>query len=489
MALKPSDIHLVVTVALPKEVPRRWFAERGVPVVTLNALKSGILSSVDRIKKGILLVITGPGVASSEEAAVWISENLSPLYILNVGTCGVLDRSIPLLRWIRPNKLCSEHGQGISLEPRIPLDVDTLIPVDSLLTVNKPSADSMPEKWRKYQAVDMEAYAQARVFLERGFSFHCLKFGTDYLCRDYISQFNKNLPLFVESIKRLFSFLEQPEEPSVSVVIPVFNREGTIKRAIDSVLTQSFRPTEVVVVDDGSTDRTPEILHRYNKKTLIIRLPQNLGVSKARNVGASSTKGKWIAFLDSDDLWKPHKLLCQVEYLKRYPFYQIIQSEEIWFRKGRRVNPCKHHRKPLGWAWHRSLQRCLISPSGVLIKRALFERYGGFREDMPVCEDYDLWIRITRDHPVGLDPTASVVKHGGGDDQLSRTYPAMDRYRVRALLDAFLNERYPPFKRVIAEEMRTKLSILIKGAVKRGRKNDVEYYKTLLKVTDECLET
>jgi glycosyltransferase involved in cell wall biosynthesis len=269
----------------------------------------------------------------------------------------------------------------------------------------------------------------------------------------------------------------------------VFNREGTIKRAIDSALAQSFRPAEVVVVDDSSTDRTPEILSRYNKKTRVIRLPQNLGVSKARNVGASCTKGDWIAFLDSDDLWNTHKLLYQVEYLKRYPFYQIIQSEEIWFRKGRRVNPCKHHRKPLGWAWHSSLQRCLISPSGVLIKRALFERYGGFREDMPVCEDYDLWIRITRDHPVGLDPTASVVKYGGGDDQLSRAYPAMDRYRVKALLDAFLNEKYPPFRKAIAEEMRRKLSILIKGAMKRNRKDDVEYYKELLEVTGECLGT
>ncbi|MBI4683189.1 MAG: glycosyltransferase, partial [Nitrospirae bacterium] len=203
---------------------------------------------------------------------------------------------------------------------------------------------------------------------------------------------------------------------------------------LDSVLSQSCKPEEIIVVDDCSTDGTGDILDSYEDKITVVHLPQNSGPSKARNEGIKHARTEWLAFLDSDDYWEKDKLKDQVEYLRRCPFYEILQSEEVWIRNGKRVNACKHHKKPFGWIWQQSLERCLISPSGVLVKKSLLERYGSFDESLPVCEDYDLWLKISRHHPVGLETSLSVVKYGGHKGQLSHQYPAMDRFRVKSLV-------------------------------------------------------
>jgi glycosyltransferase involved in cell wall biosynthesis len=239
-------------------------------------------------------------------------------------------------------------------------------------------------------------------------------------------------------------------------------------------------PEEIVVVNDGSTDGTQEALKSYGDKLTCIFFPQRYGPSKARNEGIQHAKTDWVAFLDSDDSWKKNKLKDQVEYLRKYPFYQILQSEEIWIRNGVRVNPCKHHAKPEGWIWEQSLERCLVSPSGVLIKKTLLEKYGKFDEGLPVCEDYDMWLKISRHHPVGLEPSFSVIKYGGHEDQLSRKYPAMDRFRVQSLARLLKNELHPDFKKKIIYILEEKLKILIKGYEKREKWKDADKYKVML---------
>jgi len=219
--------------------------------------------------------------------------------------------------------------------------------------------------------------------------------------------------------------------PKFSVIIPVFNREKFISRAIESVLNQSFRNFEIIVVDDGSTDNTPYIIKQYPIKIIT---QKNKGVSAARNTGIKASSGNIIAFLDSDDGWKKDKLKIQAKFFENNPSYKIHQTDEIWIRDGKFLNKKRIHQKKEGFIFYESLHLCLISPSAVAIKKELFEEIGLFREDFEVCEDYELWLRITKKYPVGYSPEKLVIKYGGHEDQLSRKYFGMDRWRVKAML-------------------------------------------------------
>jgi glycosyltransferase involved in cell wall biosynthesis/nucleoside phosphorylase len=477
---KVSDIQLVITIALKKEIPKDWSVARHIPVHTLTALKSGALSQSGSHLSGVLIVITGAGLKASEEAARWIRDNLRPLFVINIGTCGVINKKLSLGKWIKPQYVSNEALDRLELDSRQPIPPPgEIINVHSLISVRKTKFDSLPESWKRHNIIDMECYAQAKVFSNTSISFHCLKFSTDYSDHNTISDFNKNLTLFQEQLKKLFDFISD-NPPEITAIVPVYNREQTIQRALDSILSQSYPPAAVIVVDDCSTDLTRKILENYGKKISRIYLPQNSGPSKARNEGIRHARTEWIAFLDSDDCWKKSKLKNQIDYLRKYPFYQILQSEEIWIRNGVRVNPCKHHKKPVGWIFEPSLERCLVSPSGVLIKKSLIEQYGGFNENFPVCEDYDLWLKISRHHPVGLDPNLSVVKYGGHKDQLSRKYPAMDRFRVKSLVRLLENEHDPYFRERIIKVLSKKLNILIRGYEKRLKIKEAQACREIL---------
>ena len=483
--MKRSDLQqykLIITVALKKEVPKEWFVSHGMPVYTLEALRSGALSLTSEPVKGIMIIITGAGPEASYEAACRIRDNLDPLYVLNVGTCGILNRELSLGKWMRPRSVVNESDDQIELDTRSPIPLgDEIFDVHSILTVKEAKPGKVPHTWRKFGLVDMECFSQADVFKDTNTSFHSLKFGTDHSDDRSVESFNENLQLFVEKIKGLLGVIAMKEENvKVSVVIPVFSREHTIKRAIDSVLAQSYPADEVIVVDDDSTDGTMNMLRNYGRKIKVLLLSENAGPSKARNEGVRYAKNEWIAFIDSDDEWETDKLKKQVRYLKEYPFYEIMQSEEKWIRNNVRVNQCKHHEKRAGWIFDQSLERCMISPSAVLVKRSLLERYGKFDEDLPVCEDYDLWLKITRNHPVGLDENMSVIKYGGHDDQLSRKFPAMDRFRVRSLYRLFRDEQRHEFRRKIIIVLEKKLQILIKGYEKRDKMNEAREFKDML---------
>ncbi|HWH79223.1 MAG TPA: glycosyltransferase family A protein, partial [Candidatus Binatus sp.] len=220
--------------------------------------------------------------------------------------------------------------------------------------------------------------------------------------------------------------------PAVSVIIPTYNRWPMVGAAVDSVLAQSYSDFELIVIDDGSTDGTAEKLACYGSRLRVFR-QANRGVSAARNFAVSRACGRYLAFLDSDDLWQPRKLEIQTQFMDRNPEVQICQTEEIWIRHGIRVNPKNRHRKPSGDIFLPSLDLCLVSPSAVMLTRELFQKTGGFDENLRVCEDYDLWLRIALEHSVPLIVEPLVIKHGGHADQLSRSVWAMDRYRVLAL--------------------------------------------------------
>ena len=178
----------------------------------------------------------------------------------------------------------------------------------------------------------------------------------------------------------------------VSVVIPTYNRKHTLTRAIESILTQTIKPLEIIIVDDGSDDGTREwIKEEY---PFIQYLNQNnSGVSASRNRGIFSANGNWIAFLDSDDEWIPEKLERQLSILRSDKEAVFCHTNEIWIRNGTRVNQMKKHEKYGGYIFEKCLDMCRISPSSSIIKKEVFDHIGYFDESLIVCEDYDLWLR------------------------------------------------------------------------------------------------
>lgn len=258
-------------------------------------------------------------------------------------------------------------------------------------------------------------------------------------------------------------------DPEVSVIIPTFNRGGLLLEAVTSVFQQTYQDYELIVVDDGSTDATREILKPYSDR-LRYFFQENRGVSPARNVGIQKARGRWLAFLDSDDLWLPEKLERQTAFLAGHPEALVCQTQEVWVRRGKRVNPRKRHQKFSGDIFAPSLKLCLVSPSAVMIRKDLLNAVGPFDETMPACEDYDLWLRISARHPIFLLDEPLVIKRGGHPDQLSRTVPALDRWRIQAMLKLYrsgiLTEGQ---RRLLLEELKIKCRIYGQGCLKRGK--------------------
>lgn len=268
--------------------------------------------------------------------------------------------------------------------------------------------------------------------------------------------------------------------PMVSVIIPTYNRGWILSEAIDSVLNQDYTHYELIVVDDGSTDQTTEILDSYGRK-IISAHQENRGVSSARNHGIRLAKGKLIAFLDSDDLWLKGKLRKQVAFFNRQHGAVICQTEEIWIRNGVRINPKKRHQKPSGMIFEKCLELCLISPSAVMIRKDFLDKTGGFDESLPACEDYDLWLRISHANPVYLLNSPLVVKRGGHEDQLSRL-PSLDKYRIRALEKIIHSGYLSPAQRESAlRTLKAKGAVYAAGCLKRGRRQEADDIERLIR--------
>jgi glycosyltransferase involved in cell wall biosynthesis len=272
----------------------------------------------------------------------------------------------------------------------------------------------------------------------------------------------------------------------VSIIIPTYNRASLLDEAIRSVLSQTYlqtphesAPFEIIVVDDGSEDRTRDVVDGFGGK-VVYHYRDHGGVSSARNEGLQRAGGDYIAFLDSDDLWMKDKLRIQMSYMKAFPRSMVCCTEEIWVRNGVRVNPRRKHRKHSGWIFDKVLPLCLLSLSSALFRRELFSTVGGFDERLPVCEDYDLSIRIAQRFPIHLIPVPLIIKRGGHPDQLSRKYWGMDRFRVRALEKSLSLNLTSEQRALVKQEIVRKCLILVQGFEKRGKSEEAAPYKRMI---------
>jgi len=266
--------------------------------------------------------------------------------------------------------------------------------------------------------------------------------------------------------------------PLVSVIIPTYNRAGQVAEAVASVAAQTFRDFEILVVDDGSTDDTFEVLAAL-ECVRVLRHLRRRGVAAARNLGAAEARGEWLAFLDSDDLWLPEKLARQMAYLEARPGLLWCQTDETWVRKGVRVNKPASHRKVGGRIFLRSLERCLVSPSAVVLHRQLLADHGGFDADLPAAEDYDLWLRLSWRYEMGLVDEPLIIKQGGHPDQLSAQW-GLDRFRIRALVKLLQEPDLPePYALAATRTLAVKCAIYAQGCEKRGKFAEAQFYQQL----------
>ena len=258
--------------------------------------------------------------------------------------------------------------------------------------------------------------------------------------------------------------------PVFSVIIPTYNRDQFLKTAINSVLTQSFQDFELIIIDDGSTDKTKALIQNITDPRISYIFQKNKGVSSARNRGILSAKGELLAFLDSDDKFDPEKLAITYHYIKKFPQINIFHSEEIWYKNNVLLAQKTKHKKPEGNVFEKALTLCCISMSTAVIKKSIFNELGLFDQNLPACEDYEFWLRAVSQYPVKLIPTALTIKSGGHPGQLSQKYQCMDKFRIYAidkiLNSNLLNERQ---KQLAIEELKIKCAIYINGARKRNK--------------------
>lgn len=195
--------------------------------------------------------------------------------------------------------------------------------------------------------------------------------------------------------------------PVVSVIIPVRNGKDYICEAIDSVLRQDFESFELLIIDDGSDDLDYSMFARMDERVRVIRL-EGKGVSHARNVGMNLACGKYIAFLDADDVWFPGKLTAQIRYLQHRPQVGVVFGEFIKWHSD--VQGCFPRASELwtdcstmksadpersGWLYTRLLVGLLVGMNTAVIRKEIYEKIGGFDESMRRAEDYDFWLRAS----------------------------------------------------------------------------------------------
>ena len=272
----------------------------------------------------------------------------------------------------------------------------------------------------------------------------------------------------------------------ISVVIPTLNRINTLQRALDSVINQTYKAAEIIVVDNGSSDGTLKFLReQYPKITILTE--NKIGVSSARNKGIKNSINQWIALLDSDDAWHPRKLEIQTSILdSALKEYNLIHTDEVWFRNNKHINQMKKHKKQGGYIFERCLSLCCISPSSVLFKKNILDKVGLFDESLPVCEDYDMWLKICSSEEVLFAQDKLTYKYGGHKDQLSKSYWGMDRFRIKSIENIIKNfDLTYKQKKQAKKELIKKLKIIINGAFKRNNLSIVNEFSTKLKYWDK----
>ncbi len=186
--------------------------------------------------------------------------------------------------------------------------------------------------------------------------------------------------------------------PKVSIIIPVYNGEKYIKKTLSSVFNQSFKGFEVITIDDGSQDKTKEILKTYGKKIRYIH-QKNKGTAAARNTGIKAAKGKYIAFLDQDDLWLPQKLAEQVKILDKKPKVGLVFCGSFLLNEGRLIG-FFHSILGINSAisakdiFNQLVKENFIPTLTVLLRKEAFDKLGFLKEDFVGTDDHEMWLRV-----------------------------------------------------------------------------------------------
>ncbi len=332
------------------------------------------------------------------------------------------------------------------------------------------------------------------------------------------------------------------KKPLVSVIIPVFNRKKLFAEALESVLRQSFRDFELIIADDGSTEdlksglfpvscfrgtedlkaagclrgtedfraagclrgtedlKASEYSGRQkddfgafcitscsldNIPLKWIRLGRHTGMAGlARNRGVDAASAAYIAFLDSDDIWEKDKLEKQFKLMQelKEQKIRIIHTREKWLRKDKIISQKSQKHKREGDIFKDALWKCIIGPSTVMLEKSLFYEAGGFREDLEVAEDYELWLKITAREKVGYIDEMLTVKRAGDWEQLSEKHGQIEIFRIDALKRLLDTDFFSEGRRIDALSIfKRKCGIYAAGCRKRGKKEEAFYYEELSK--------
>ena len=269
----------------------------------------------------------------------------------------------------------------------------------------------------------------------------------------------------------------------ISVIIPTHNRAKLLAKTIDSVLNQSVKVNEIIIIDDGSTDDTKNLILSYNNDKIIYIFQNNKGVSSARNTGINLAKNEWLCFLDSDDIWHEDKLVKQIEFHTKNTHILFSHTDELWMFNNKIINQKKHQQKPSGFCFEENIQNTLIGASTIMIHKKVLLDVGYFDETLIACEDYDLWLRILLKYELGLISEKLITKFAGHENQLSFSTKMMDRYRISAML----KHQHTQYKNAILKEIIKKCDILIKGAIKHHNTEVELEYSTLKRLSTNLI--
>lgn len=269
-------------------------------------------------------------------------------------------------------------------------------------------------------------------------------------------------------------------ENFVSIIIPTYNRKAYLQKAIDSIFAQTYPYWELIIVDDGSVDDTPQLVEKYDPNIVYIK-QGNKGPAAARNRGVMAARHNLIAFLDSDDWFAANKLEVQIRTMQQEPDYLISHTQEIWYRSGLILNQKMKHQKNGGDIFMQSLKLCAVSMSTVIMHRQIFERFGLFDEEYPCCEDYEFWLRVSAGQKFLLVDHPLTFKDGGRNDQVSAVYRVgMDKFRIEAIIKLLASGNLQEKRKKAAmDELQRKCMIYGTGCIKHGRTEEGRYYLNL----------
>ncbi|TVQ27536.1 MAG: glycosyltransferase family 2 protein [Spirochaetaceae bacterium] len=310
----------------------------------------------------------------------------------------------------------------------------------------------------------------------------------------------------------------------LSVIVPTWNRADLLVEAIESVSEARVRPV-IIVVDDGSQDKTESVVSALSCRYPLQYIPlSHAGYpGRCRNIGVEAADTEWIAFLDSDDRWLPEKLSRQMDELERTGL-SLCHTRERWLRAGTEVSQSHMRHARQGDIFSDAVKKCIVGPSTTLMRRDLFLRYGGYREDLEVAEDYEFLLRLLAFEKIAHVDIELIEKRAGLAPQLSEKYAQIEGFRIQALagfvvdaatprraggvggseghaggpsparlgLEALTRVGRPPEPRwgsvdpasvpagklaIAARELARKCRVYARGAAKRGRDGDASLYE------------